>query len=317
GRGGRPRPRRRRAGPRRATARAAVGRLPRPPPGAGGGGLGGGGEGWWLFPETIALMSFLAAFAYAGGGGNLNFAQSYYIKEKGFGMGAYAPKIGSITSSSMDERPSLLGQTFPKTKQNKAMWQQWWQLVTTEHRLVFWGGGIVSIVMLSVLAHALVPEGVTTEGLAFLYSEAATLAVVSPLLGKVFLLSVATMLFSTQLIVLESTSRIISENILLIRSKTGNTWSQTKAFFTALWGQITLGVMIIISGFQEPHFLLTLAAALNAGAMMVAFILIFFLNKKQLEPEFQPGKLRSIGLGIATLFFIFFVCMTIWQGITG
>src|SRR5690606_25302558 len=59
-------------------------------------GLVGRGDGWWFFPPGIAIASFLGAFAFSGAGGNLNLAQSYYIKEKGWGMGKYAAKISSL-----------------------------------------------------------------------------------------------------------------------------------------------------------------------------------------------------------------------------
>ncbi len=45
-------------------------------------GLVGKGDGFWFLPAGISLATFLGAFAYAGAGGNLNLAQSYYVKEK-------------------------------------------------------------------------------------------------------------------------------------------------------------------------------------------------------------------------------------------
>ena len=47
-------------------------------------GLIGNGDGYWFLPVGIPLASFLGAFAYAGAGGNLNLAQSFYVKEKGY-----------------------------------------------------------------------------------------------------------------------------------------------------------------------------------------------------------------------------------------
>jgi hypothetical protein len=59
-------------------------------------GVVGSGEGFFLLPAGISIASFLAALAYAGAGGNLNLAQSFYVKEKGFGMGKYSGKITSV-----------------------------------------------------------------------------------------------------------------------------------------------------------------------------------------------------------------------------
>src|SRR3989344_676210 len=55
-------------------------------------GIIGRGNGYNWLPEGIILATFLGAFAYSGAGGNLNLTQSIYIKEKGYGMGAFAQK---------------------------------------------------------------------------------------------------------------------------------------------------------------------------------------------------------------------------------
>jgi len=59
-------------------------------------GLIGKGDGFWFLPAGISLATFLGAFAYSGAGGNINLAQSYYIKEKGYGMGKFSGRITSI-----------------------------------------------------------------------------------------------------------------------------------------------------------------------------------------------------------------------------
>ncbi|MCD8484005.1 hypothetical protein LRY60_00060 [Candidatus Woesebacteria bacterium] len=75
----------------------------------------------------------------------------------------------------------------------------------------------------------------------------------------------------------------------------------------ALWAQIILGIVILLAGFQQPRFLLTLGAVLNGAAMMVAFALLFFLNRSQLPEFVRPGKLRQIltlvGFGFFATFF--------------
>ena len=50
-------------------------------------GLAGIGDGYRFFPYGLPLLTFLGAIAYAGAGGNLNLAQSFYIKEKNYGAG--------------------------------------------------------------------------------------------------------------------------------------------------------------------------------------------------------------------------------------
>lgn len=280
-------------------------------------GLFGNGGGWWFFPRDVVvpLASFLGAFAYSGGGGNLNFAQSHYIKEKGFGMGAHSAKITSLLHA--DSKPqSIHGELFSNTPQNRTLWKKWWSLVVKEHGIVFWGGGVLSILLLGVLAHVLIPVGGATEGISFIYKEAAALSQVAhPFIGTMFLLSVALMLYSTQVIVLEASSRIISENISLLVNGPRAKTRLTLLFYGSLWLQILGGVFIVLSGWNEPRLLLTLAAVLNAGAMMVAFPMVYFLNTKSL-PEFaRPGLFRKAILTVACLFFVYFVVMTVLENI--
>lgn len=274
-------------------------------------GLAAQGDGWWFFPKGIALASFLGAFAYSGAGGNLNLAQSYYVKEKGFGMGKYAAKITSLFSRK-NETISIEGEHFAMTPSNRKIWQKWWKLVNLEHVIVFWFLGLITIVFLAVLAKVLVYGGGVESGLSFLYAEATVISSRTlPVLGPMFLGLAALMLFSTQLGVLESSSRIISENVMLVFYIKRRKINLSKGFYIALWSQILLGIAIYTFGFQEPRFLLTLSAVLNAAAMMVSFPLLYFLNKKSLHSEIQPSKWR-IGMMLAAfLFFILFLGVTL------
>lgn len=273
-------------------------------------GLVGRGDGWWFFPAGITISSFLGAFAYSGAGGNLNLAQSYYIKEKGLGMGKFGGKITSLFTPGKKEI-SLEGTIFTDSKENEKKWHNWWKLVTKEHLIVFWGLGFATIVLLAVLSKSLVYGLDSTSGINFLYQEAGEITIRSQaFLGNLFLIIAALMLFSTQMGVLESSSRIISENALLIAHKPGKKMNPSLAFYIALWGQITLGITVLALGIQEPLFLLTLAAVLNAVAMMVSFPLMYFLNRVRLPSKYGPSALRATILLAAFIFFVYFVVLT-------
>jgi len=270
------------------------------------------GDGWMFFPPGVAIASFLSAFAYAGAGGNLNLAQSYYIKEKGFGMGRYMGKISALFSTQQNT-VKLAGQTFDDTPTNHALWKKWWSLVNKEHFLIFWALGLLSIVVLSTLAYTTVFGQVQGQGLAFLFLQAKTIGQETfPLMRVVFLLISGLMLFATQVGVLESSSRIISENLLLIFKQKGKNYSLTRFFYYALWGQIGLGFITYLLGFREPKLLITTAAILNAAAMMVSFILMYLLNKKHLAKALRPKLWRQAILWLAALFFAYFLIKLIF-----
>ncbi len=274
-------------------------------------GLVGIGENWWLLPPSLALATFLRAFAYSGAGGNLNLAQSYYIKEKGFGMGKYMGKISALFSSKK-QKVDLFGQHFAHTKDNAKLWKHWWQLINKEHMIVFWGLGLFSIILLSTLAYATSFGQTTGTGLEFLYYQASTIGKQTfPIFRPIFLLVGASMLFASQTGILESSSRIISENSILATNLKHKKVALANWFYIALWTQIGLGIFTYLVGFRQPLALITVAAILNAIAMMTSFALLFLLNRKYLLRQYQPHSNRKVILLIATLFFGIFLTVTI------
>jgi hypothetical protein len=66
--------------------------------------VGFGDDYRWL-PVGLPLLTFLGALAYSGAGGNLNLAQSFYIKDKGFGMGKHSGQITSLIRSQSKNTP--------------------------------------------------------------------------------------------------------------------------------------------------------------------------------------------------------------------
>lgn len=276
-------------------------------------GLVGRGDGYWFFPPAVAVSAFLGAFAYAGAGGNLNLAQSYYVKEKGFGMGRYSTKISSLLK--VNQPPSLLtGNIFTPTLDNRQKWKSWWKLINQEHLLVFWFLGLLTIVMLSLLSKITVYEQASESGLSFLFLEAGAIGQKTlPLFRALFLMLSALMLFSTQLGVLESSSRIISENVAIFLKPLTTKMNLSLYFYIALWSQILLGCLIYLTGFSEPRSLITLSALLNALAMMVSFPLVYILNRRFLRPEMQPPLFRVSVMAFAFLFFLYFLITLIIQ----
>jgi len=279
-------------------------------------GLAGVGVGYRFLPAGISLMSFLGAFAYAGAGGNLNLAQGYYIKEKGYGMGHFAQKIKSLFAKG-NTKVKLEGQTFPQTAANLKEFKKWWRVVNLEHFFVFWFLGLLTIVLLAVLAYCLVYHlGGSTQGISFLFIEAKLIGQkIAPLFGFLFLLVGFLMLYSTQVAVLESTSRIISENFFLLFKEKMQKVNLSKGFYLALWGQIIFGIAILLLGFREPRFLLTLAAVINAFCMFVHLGLTYFLNRQTLPQVLRPALYRQAVLFLAFVFFGVFSFLTFWQGI--
>lgn len=270
------------------------------------GGIAGRGEGYLFVPQGIALAVFLSAFAYSGAGGNLNLTQSLYIKDKGYGMGRYSRRITSVLTGKTHAAATLDSEvSFENNDENSARFKDWWRKINLEHGLVFWLAGAFSILLLALLAFATTyGQAGTGEGINFVLTEAKQIgALTFPFLGVLFLIIGGIMLLATQMVVFESSSRIIAENIAILREESGHKYDLAKTFYFILWFFIIAGAAIMLAGFHEPRALLVLGAVINAFAMLVHIILTYILNKKHLLRQFQPAWWRQGIIIFEILFF--------------
>lgn len=273
------------------------------------------GDGYNFLPVGIPIASFLAALAYAGAGGNLNLAQSFYIKEKGYGMGKYAGKITSLlTGKKTDQEISITGTKFEPTTENLAEFKKWWKNINIEHFLVFWLTGTVTILLLALLAYITTHgQGDNLKDIDFILYEAKVIGqTLFPFAGVFFLIVVGTTLFGTQLTVLDATSRILSENLILGFEKITEKHI-APAYYSVLWLLIIFGILILFSGFDQPLQLLTLAAVLNAFAMFIHVGLTLWLNLTELDKALRPSLGRIIIMISAMLFYGGFSLFVVWD----
>jgi hypothetical protein len=283
-------------------------------------GLVGQGEGFNWLPVGIPVAVFLSAFAYAGAGGNLNLAQSFYIKAKGYGMGKYASKITSPITGTSDTPVMPSSQVdFKNTQANYNRYKSWWVKINLEHGLVFWLTGAATMIMLAFLAYITTFGQTGNEvGINFVLVEAAMIGKMSaPFLGTLFLLSGGIMLLATQMVIFESSSRIVAENIAIRFEAKGKTVSLRKLFYSTLWFFIGLGSLVLLAGFTEPRALLVLGAVINAFTMLVHLILTYILNHRELDKEFRPNWFRKSIIWVEIAFFAVFSAIVFWDKFGG
>ncbi|MEK7504438.1 MAG: Nramp family divalent metal transporter [Patescibacteria group bacterium] len=258
-------------------------------------------------PSGLPMATFLAALAYAGAGGNLNLAQSLYIKEKGYGMGKYFGKISNIWNEESEET-QVEGEQFECTNENLSRFNLWWKRINIEHGIVFWATGALTMIMLSILSYATVykhPNVATSIN--FVILEAVEIGNRSwPILGSIFLVLVGVMLFGTQFSVFGSNSRIAGENLaIMFRHKEAHKQLH-KLFFGFLWLQIVVGVIIFSLGFTEPLTLVIVGAVMNAVSMFIYTGLILWMNMTALDKPLRPANWRILAVLSAFLFYGFF-----------
>lgn len=278
-------------------------------------GLVGKGQGYNFLPAGISIATFIGAFAYAGAGGNLNLAQSFYIKEKGYGMGKFSGRITSILTGKK-EKISLEGSTFECNEKNLSFFKSWWKRINIEHALVFWATGAVSMILLSLLAYTTVFGTDLSQGINFVLDEASVIAQSTfPFIGTLFLLIAAAMLFSTQFSVMDATSRIMSENLVILSPRKFKIEKLPKYFYLFLWLQIAAGIVIFASGFTQPLALIITGAVLNAIAMFFYSGLVLWLNMTNLEKPLRPSFIRKFAVFGAFIFYGIFSFITVLQNL--
>jgi hypothetical protein len=279
-------------------------------------GVVGKGDGFWFLPVGLPLGTFLTALAYAGAGGNLNLAQSLYIREKGYGMGFYSDKITNILAQKNKKEISLSGNNFEINEQNLTNFKTWWRRINLEHALVFWITGAFTMLLLSLLAYSTVYGSPNTStSINFVIEEAKAISTRTiPALATAFLGIGALMLFGTQFSVYGSNSRIMAENLCLISPKF-KTSNLSKYFYSFLWFQIICGIIIFLLGFKEPLGLLVISGVLNAFSMFIYTGLLMRLNSTSLPKEIRPGNLRTLLMITAFLFYGCFSLFTIVQNL--
>ena len=273
------------------------------------------GEHYSFFPPGIILGTFLGALAYAGAGGNLNLAQSCYVRDKGYGMGKYAQGITSlITTGGSSNSFTLTGNTFPTTPDNMNRFHQWWKVINWEHFLVFWLLGLFTMLTLSLLAYSTTyGSGENANGINFILLEATAIGKATlPMLGTIFLAVTGVMLCATQLTILDATTRIITENIMLLCSGRAPL-HVSKVYYSVLWVQIFFGITVFSLGFDQPLTLIIFGAIINAFSMFVYTGILLYLNNRELAKELRPALWRNFILAFTFIFFGSFCAVTAYM----
>jgi len=281
-------------------------------------GIVGQGNGFIFWPAGMSFAVFIGAFAYAGAGGNLNLTQSIYIREKGYGMGKYSQKIAGLFRGNKErQKIKLSGEEFVINENNIANFKAWWKRVNLEHLLVFWFLGALAMCLLMLLSYVTAYGNPTnSEGISFVINEGVAMGkMLFTWVGTLFLLVVSIMLFQTQLGVLDSTSRIMSENLALkkLHGQNDGKINLSKIYFIFLWSQIIFGIILFLFNIYDPKFLIITGAVINAVAMFVHVGLVNWMNYKVLPKEFQARLWRKLIIVGIFIFFGFFSVMTVWD----
>jgi hypothetical protein len=265
-------------------------------------------------PTGLGFALLLGAVAFAGAGGGQNLCQSNWIREKGFGMGRYVPRLVSPVTGVESVASTPHGFIFPTDPPNMARWRQWWQFANFEQVVTFVAITVVTICLTSMLAHStLFGQPNLPNSVAFLQIEGRTLqSMVGPWFGVLFWAVGAFSLFASSLGIIDYTSRLAAD-VLKSTYMRESPVSESKLYFALVWALVVIGCGILLSGRAQPLVLLVISACVGGGMMFLYSVMLIVLNRGALPPALRVRSYRLGALVWASAFFGVLSLLTIWQ----
>jgi hypothetical protein len=281
------------------------------------------GPAWADTPQIVTRPGFpvaelgfallMGALAFAGAGGGQNLVQSNWIRDKGFGMGHYLPKIVSPLTGEAEAR-GRVGFVFPPTEQNLTHWRGWWRFANREQLLTFVLISFVSIVFMSLLAYATVfGNGSVTNDISFLQVEGRVLmGSVGTWFGYFFWIIGAVALFTAALGIVDYTSRLAAD---VLKTMYFPGASESKLYAGLVWGLVIIGILVISVGFSQPLALAIISACTGGTMMFIYSGLLIAINRKMLPKPIRIGGFRAAALIWSFLLFGVLAVLTVQQQI--
>jgi len=257
-------------------------------------------------PEGLPATLVLAGVAAAGAGGVHNLVQSNWIRDKGFGMGLFIPRVVSPLTGEDQAEPST-GYMFRQTEANRERWRGWWRVANLEHFLSFYLLAIITISVMVLLAYSTVFGQDVGEGLDFLRGEGEALQrTVAPWFGTFFWAIGAVSLFAAAMGIIDYVGRLVADVLKVSYLADSARWTESKIYFAVIWGIILAGTAILLAGLDAPLILLLISQSINGMIMAVYCVLLIKLNRSVLPAPAKPGGLRTGLMFWAVLFYGFF-----------
>jgi hypothetical protein len=248
-----------------------------------------------------------SAIVFAGAGGTANLFFSFYVRDKGWGMGALIPAVINPLRG-REEKKSDTGFRIRDTPENRARWRAWMRHLTLDQAFFFWLLNSFTILLFIVGALAVLhPQGIIPSQELIVWQEATILEAAWGDTGKyMFLLVGVACLFSTQLTLIDGVARscadIIHANFAWARRSPLSTWY---ARIACAW--IAVGILLTYLYEAIPPFLFLLSAGFFGGiAMAIYSPLTLIINLRYLPAPFRPSRVRVVTLILVSAFYIAF-----------
>jgi MFS family permease len=242
--------------------------------------------------EQLGFATLLGALAFAGAGGGQNLVQSNWMRDKGFGMGEYVPRLVSPITGQPEAAPST-GYIFEPTEKNLTHWKGWWKFANLEQIFTFVLITFFTILFTSLLAYSTVfgREGLASN-ISFIKTEGEVLAERVGSWFKYFFWIIGSFsLFAAALGIVDYTSRLAADVIKTSYARKAN---ESKVYAGLVWGLVGIGIVVLLAGFDQPIVLLVIAAVVGGFMMFIYSGLLILINRKILP---APIRIRGYRLG--------------------
>jgi hypothetical protein len=241
--------------------------------------------------EALGIATLLGALAFAGAGGGQNLVQANWIRDKGFGMGKYVPRLVSPITGAPEALPST-GYVFEPTQANMSRWRGWWKFANLEQIFTFVLITFLTILFTSLLAYSTVygREGLANN-ISFIKTEGEVLAERVGSWFKYFFWIIGSFsLFAAALGIVDYTSRLAADVLKTSYAKNAN---ESKMYAFLVWGLCAVGILVLLLGFDQPIVLLVIAAVVGGFMMFIYSGLLILINRKILP---EPIRVRGVRL---------------------
>ena len=91
----------------------------------------------------------------------------------------------------------------------------------------------------------------------------------------------------------------------------GNRFGISRLYFAVVWAMIAFGIVVLLTGFDQPLTLLVLSAALNGVVMFLYSGLLLWLNGRCFRGPLRPHPVRLVALVGSLCFFGYFSALTL------
>ena len=257
-------------------------------------------------------FALFSAIVFAGAGGTANLFYSFYLRDKGWGMGSRMPRM--VNPFRQREETSVEAGWIPRdTTENQRRWRAWFAHLQFDQIAFFWFLNTLTILLfifgaLAVLhARGLVPG---EENL--VWDEAAILGSIWGGPGRtLFLLIGLACLLSTQLTLVDGVARSIADIVhTAYPAARGRSTSWWYGVTAATW--MVIGCLLTYLWERLPAFLFLVSAGFFGGIAMAIYVpLTLIVNLRLLPPPIRPGPVRIAVLGAISVFYAAFAVVSV------